>query len=337
MYVKPYSVDAPWNRTVAGIGVHPESALYRDRLWNIGSNTPGNFNIRYVDFTYPVYETISATTTRIVNASDPSTANMHNQAVPFNPAWVAAPGSDAQIIILDPVNWYEYNFYAVTSITATHINCTRCNRITANDDNTGAPANYLTKANGYQRSRGIGIQYYAMLVRPEEFSEVGVIEHALSMPCKSTHCTLAVPPATKVEGSSQCVAAGIPEGMRFALNITETDIQAWLTAMPADVPDAMKDLLAIVARALRDYGWFITDTSGSAGFQFEANVSALAKWQSLGFGQFTSTNGKVYPQDALDGLMTQQRIYALVPSNQYPSVDTGLDFMLVRGSRASFG
>jgi hypothetical protein len=313
-YVRPYGPNAPWNVPVAGLAQHASSSMYSSRLWNIGSNSVGNFNLRFTDFTYPVYETTGVATTRIVNVS--SDGNMHNQSLPFNPSWTPAPGSDAQMIVLNPATGEEYNFFAVTSITSTHVNCARCNRITVNENNTGGAASYFTKENGFIPSRGVGIQYLAMLVRPEEMT--GGINHAMSMPVKNTQCNISFPPATKIENSSQCIASnGLVEGSRFALNITEANITTWLNAMPADMSQSMKDRLRIIGRACRDYGWFITDTSGSAGLQFEANVSAQSKWEAMGMGSYVSSNGKTYPQDALDGLITEARIYMLVTSDQY--------------------
>jgi hypothetical protein len=68
---------------------------------------------------------------------------------------------------------------------------------------------------------------------------------------------------------------------------------------------------------LRDYGWIITDHSGGAFFQFEYNGTAGEKWKALGFDK-RKTGGKEYPRDLLDGLLTKERIYAIVPSDQYP-------------------
>ena len=43
-----------------------------------------------------------------------------------------------------------------------------------------------------------------------------------------------------------------------------------LSTLPPETVRAAR----IIAVALRDYGWFITDTAGAATFQFEANVTA---------------------------------------------------------------
>ncbi|MBW2458255.1 MAG: hypothetical protein JRI68_27370 [Deltaproteobacteria bacterium] len=73
-----------------------------------------------------------------------------------------------------------------------------------------------------------------------------------------------------------------------------------------------------MAVALRDYGWFITDTAGSAKFQLEAQESAMDEWVALGLEAYEASDTHEYPRDLLDGLITEARIYALVPSDQYP-------------------
>jgi hypothetical protein len=76
---------------------------------------------------------------------------------------------------------------------------------------------------------------------------------------------------------------------------------------------------------MRDYGWFVTDTSGSAKIQLEAVETAGKRWADLGvlqkapdgtYGSY-AYGGKTYPRDLLDGLMQQARIYALGSSQSY--------------------
>ncbi len=49
---------------------------------------------------------------------------------------------------------------------------------------------------------------------------------------------------------------------RFALDITDAEIESWLDSR--GYQNAKRRTAAIFARALRDYGWMITDTSGFA-------------------------------------------------------------------------
>jgi hypothetical protein len=75
----------------------------------------------------------------------------------------------------------------------------------------------------------------------------------------------------------------------------------------------MRQAALVIARCLIEYGWIPTDNSGSNHIQCEDNNSALERWKALGFGQM-SVNGKVYPQDLLDGLLKPDRIYTVAAS-----------------------
>ena len=59
-YKRPYGINAPWNIPVKKIPRHPDSDLFTGRLWNEGCNTPGNFNLTFDEYTYPVYYTSNA-------------------------------------------------------------------------------------------------------------------------------------------------------------------------------------------------------------------------------------------------------------------------------------
>jgi len=60
-----------------------------------------------------------------------------------------------------------------------------------------------------------------------------------------------------------------------------------------------------------------SSTSGAAHLQFEDRLTAEAEWVALGLDE-RSADGKEYPRDMLDGLITQERIYTIVPSDEYP-------------------
>jgi hypothetical protein len=98
-----------------------------------------------------------------------------------------------------------------------------------------------------------------MLVRPEEIMQ-GEIRHALSMPIRNTDGKLSVAPATKIEHPSH-PGDQIPEGMRFALKLTDEQIDEWTASLPKHLPEVTRYSARVIATALRDYGWFITDTS----------------------------------------------------------------------------
>lgn len=300
-YQRPYGPRAPWNVPVAGLPRHPESDRYRDLLWeDAPSARPGNFNLNFWAYTYPVYYVPDATEEAAVESRR---GNLNGQKIPWNPTWEPAPGTDAQIVLLDPRTGREWNFWQVEYRDGT-VHASNANLV---------DGDYRTKEDGFAPSRGIGVQYLAMLVRPEEVQQ-GEIQHALSMPIRNTDGTHSVPPATKLEHPGR--PDGIPEGMRFALQVTDQEIEAWLDSLPPEVAQ-MRSYARVLANALRDYGWFITDTSGGAHLQHEAWVSAGQEWSAFGLDT-VRVGEKEYPRDLADGLIARERIYAIVPSDQYP-------------------
>lgn len=313
----PYGPNAPWNIPVAGIPTHPDSAHYCDLLWNgATADRPGNFNLTFDDYTYPVYEAPAATGEFPVRTRWKT--NLDGRTMPWSPEWKPPPGSDAQVIVLDPATGREWNLWQVRFDGKT-IHATNGNLVQKGEDagDGSDPGDYRTKENGFRPSRGIGIQYLAMLVRPWEIA-AGKIEHALSMPIKNPDGTFFVSPATKLENYQNRSRPGIPEGMRFSLAITDAEIDAWVAAVPEALPATTRRSARIIAVALRDYGWFITDTSGGAHFQFEARMTAAKEWEELGLAPMGTIRWKDYPRDLLDGLITRERLRAHVPSVQYP-------------------
>lgn len=306
-YVTPYGVNAPWNIPVKDLPRHPQSSTYAGRFWNYSADRAGNFDLRFVNYTYPVYYVEDATTTLTVSGGN---STINGKQIPWNPDWSAAGGSDAQVIILDPATGREWNLWQA-SISGSTLNISNGSLVGSSERVDGSQTgDYRTKTNCWQPSRGIGCQYLMGLVQPEEVSN-GVIRHALSVPIKNPSKTVYVPPATKLEHSGTEISNPIPEGMRFALDVTDAQIETYVATKPA----AYQKLARAMAKALRDYGWFITDTSGSAGFQMEAVNSAGALWRAQGIDPASTT-----ARDLMDGLISQSRIYALVPSDQYGDV-----------------
>lgn len=229
---------------------------------------------------------------------------------------------------------------------------------------------------GSAPDRGVGISYYATLLTPQEI-QAGEIRHALGMvtfgtafgpECSKAQlgannpaivgvtCGTAVAPASKFEWPTitsitqrvpstignpvaqiLTVAKTVPEGMRFALNVTDSDIDTWINSRADLVANPRKaETARIIARALKDYGWMIVDTSG-AGSTFQASTALSAKnktiWNQLGVtqesddnilsGLFTDKN--IYVLDSptnncIDG--TQSKYYCPYRSSRYPNVAT---------------
>lgn len=215
-------------------------------------------------------------------------------------------------------------------------------------DKDGNYADYRT-FEGTTRSRGVGIPNYATLTTPEEVS-AGEIRHALGVSifasafgpeCSKAQlgttaemktCGTAVAPASKFEWAKANSVAErlgtpndpfspiynlektIPEGMRFALNIDDAYIENWINSRVDLKNNAKKAQTArIFARALRDYGFIITDTNGAiSNIQVSGavNPQSKQKWSDLGI-----TEDK--DDYLLEGLLNQNNIYTVeTPTNQ---------------------
>lgn len=327
-YQRPFGDSAPWNAPVADLPRHPNSdryvkALWQNRLWSGAKERHQflTFKLSFEGYTYPVFDAAAAAGPYPLVSRAQS--NWQGQPIPWNPTWMPARGTDKQVIVIDSATGREWDMWQVRFDQVTrNVHATRANlvqaTVTARDGSQ--PGDFRTKENGFRPSRGIGIQYLAMLVRPEEIMQ-GAIRHALSMPIRNPSEIFAVPPATKLEHPGD--RSGVPEGMRFALDVSDTEIEQWLDELPNSLPFSTRYSARVIARALRDYGWFVTDTSGRAHLQFEDRSSAGEKWATLGLYPIPnkpSENLSVprYPDNLLDGLISPDRIYAIVPSDQYP-------------------
>lgn len=310
-YVRPFGPNAPWNIPISRLDVDPNSDYLANLLWNdsFTDRPDRNFNINNTSYTYPVYE-VTADTPYFLVHDENGYGNLDGEYIPFDPGWMPAPGDDAQIIILDPLTGREWDLWQV-HFDGHIVNISNGNLVSG----FGGSDSYFDRETGFEPSRGAGIPYLAMLVRPEEVAQ-GRIEHALSMPIRNTSGSEFAFPATKIEFLGVRLD-GIPEGTRFALDVSYAEIDAHLASLPDSVPQTTIDSLRVILVALKEYGWFITDTAGCTQFQLESNASAMAEWAELGMVD-TQYGWNMYPRDALDGLITEDRIVAYAPSDLYP-------------------
>ncbi len=207
-------------------------------------------------------------------------------------------------------------------------------------DLNGDYANYQTYE-GYIKNRGVGLSMYATLVTPEEV-DAGEIRHAIAIsmpntgfgpictkaqlgtPAEGTTCGTAVAPATKFEWGGQPnhpimpepfkslygIDKSIPEGMRFAIDISDPQIETWISSREdLRTNQRRAETARIFARALRDYGMMVVDTNSSRpNIQHAggANPEAAQIWTNLGMGPDEKDN-------MLDGLVNSQNLYVVDP------------------------
>lgn len=206
-------------------------------------------------------------------------------------------------------------------------------------DLNGDYADYRTYE-GYISNRGVGLPYLATLTLPEEI-KAKEIRHALGLAipnvafgpiCTTAQqgnwsqegktCGTAVAPATKFEQSAYntlkhiddryeafyTLDKTIPEGMLFALDISYTQIEDWLRSR-TDLSQTRKDTARVFARAMKDYGMLIADTTGgSPSIQTAGGINPdnAAQWRELGMGPDE-------PDNLLNGLITSTNLYVVNP------------------------
>lgn len=187
---------------------------------------------------------------------------------------------------------------------------------------------------GNHPSRGVKIQHYAMVTEPEEVA-AGEIRHALMMGASNTlfgpvcdadaretdaagsTCGFSLAPAGGVEwahgpwttsplSDQEQRERAVPEGVRYALTLSDDEIEAWLDER--GYTGQKRETARIFAVALVDYGWMITDTGGTASWSVSgsANPDTAQQWRDLGIDDDGS--------DLLYGLLTQERIWAVRPA-----------------------
>ena len=196
----------------------------------------------------------------------------------------------------------------------------------------GSVADTRTYRGNYPPPSGAGLQNTAGLATPAEVQS-GAIRHALKLmvspvlsmtgpacppdvtspddPRVGTTCGLAIAPASKHErvyevGSATALARMVPHGTRTVLDMTDAQIEAWLTSR--GYTGRLRETARIFAVALRDYGMIQTDsTGGPALIQVSGgrNPSVAAAWRALGIADDGSR--------LLDGLMTADNLRVLAP------------------------
>lgn len=212
-------------------------------------------------------------------------------------------------------------------------------------DEDGTVGDYRTW-NSTQVERGMGIPKLALVTTPYEVRE-GAIRHALEMtifttmfgpactdeqmgtPAMGVDCGFYLPPATRLEFAETATRdcgpnnqpsdasyrrKTVPEGMRFALDITDDEIEDWLD--DRGYTDPLRSTARVFAVALRDYGWIIAET-GCFGTSIEVdgmvNPASREVWLELGVPDDDSAD------QILTGLFTEDRIYVVEPPEPAPS------------------
>lgn len=271
-----------------------------------------------------------------------------NNKIPWNPNWKTGKGGDNEIFILDDrpgstmgriytISIFEAGACFGDSIFWPNRVCG--SSIQVSRDIVGNYIDYRTYE-GFVSDRGVGLSYYATLVTPEEV-EAGEIRHAIGIgvpntsfgpactkqqlgtSAENTTCGTAFAPASKFEWAGVTKATNtrsepfksysndknIPEGTRFAMDITDAQLEDLIKSnwTLKDNP-TRANTFRIIAKAMRDYGMIVVDTSGGqASIQMVGGVNPISaqKWKNLGLGPEWS------PQHLLQGLLKQDNVYVV--------------------------
>lgn len=297
-------------------------------------------------------------------------SNFPETPIPWNPSWKTGRGGDNEMIILDDrpgptmgriYTVWGYNIGICPLIAGDRV----CGMsIGVNRDHQGNYVDYRTYE-GSVGDRGAGISYYAGVVMPDEV-KAKEIRHAIgiSMPntsygsictkaqlgtsAEGVTCGTAVAPASKFEwgGVSQdarfaepfksiySIDKTIPEGMRFAINLSYDGIESWIQSRPDLVQNpARADSARTFAKAIRDYGMIVVDTNGARPDMQMAggiNPDNAQKWKDLGMGPDLGGN------DLLKGLITKDNLYVVDPPT-VTCTDGSLSKYYCKWTSASYG
>lgn len=197
--------------------------------------------------------------------------------IPFPATVKPAVGSDAQVILWNPVTGDEYNFWGCVTDgsglwgvngSGRHV-CTNWSWLSGEKTNPGKAVG-TPSAYG---SRGAGIMYNYGLIRPWEVAQ-GHIDHEIALAFSIPAYTF-ISPATKSDGK-QIPETHLPEG---ALIFLRNDFQV------DDLPDPISRM---VARALQTYGARVIDNAGNPKIMFESDNTATVAGTQNWAGQIAS-------------------------------------------------
>lgn len=255
---RPYSDSSPWNTPV---GRKPQ--VLEDAQRHVDA-IAGPLTSDPTQYTYPVYPVASKDPKMPVHFSGlfsdvrsekrlvrtgPSSPGPKSVRVPIGESMESAAGSDAQIVILNPDTGDEWGFWQLDKDQAGTWRA--ANGYHYNTRLSGVPP-VSTDGEPFG-SRGAGVPYLAGLVRPCEV-ERGRIDHALAF-AYSFPSSEHVYPATKSDGAS-APGESLPEGTRLQLDPKISD---------ADLKKRGCDRACLtIAAALRRYGMYVIDNSGSS-------------------------------------------------------------------------
>jgi hypothetical protein len=259
----PFDANSPWNLPVGNnVALESTGAAKTQTL----RNSPATPWLNVDAYSHPVYKAVAGDPiTFMTDVNDGSRSR--NVYIPASAT--PAPGTDAHLHVLQPNGWemvemwlVRYNNQGSTDVPN---NCAgRIEHCSIYDDGIGPSGG----TRGYGGSAVAGLIRTADVVPGSPGYTDGVIKHALAIAVPGSFMLAGggfgyVWPATEQDGVWASTYGGnIPMGQYFVIPKATNINGLGLTA------SGLK-----MAKALQDYGGYITDTSGSFSFYLEPSAS----------------------------------------------------------------
>ena len=262
--VTPFSPKSFWNTPLAAdAAVAPNSQQlvssfdqqWRDNYGTVGINTD--------DFSIPIYRVPAGQATVAVSIAQDCNASAglleQIDAVPIPANAQPANGTDHSLVIWQPSTDTEWELWMAQRAGDGSWSACWGGRIENMSQAQGVfPFPYGVAASG--------LSYLAGAIKASEL-HAGRIDHALAVNVVHATAGTQVAPANRTDGDSTDPDA-IPEGTRFRL---DPSIDVTTLGLPAGG--------VAIARALQDYGMYVTDRSGAVVLMGESSAPYVAAGQ----------------------------------------------------------
>jgi hypothetical protein len=239
----PYSSTSPFNQLIPpDPAIDPNSADMVEGLTQAAERH--GVVVAVKRFSVPIFHADASTPRYNVRLTASWRAADYLLDVPIPDDARPAAGDDEHMIIIDTTTGCEYDLYDADRLETTW-------------EADWANALPLSSRGVYEKglsARGSGFGLFAGLIRPRELrnpdGSAGRIPHALVFNTPYVKAGGPVLPATESDGSSG-LSYSIPQGARVQLDPN------------FDLSTLSKPYERVIARALQEYGAYVSDTSGS--------------------------------------------------------------------------